>query len=487
MTFLISAFIRTTFELFDFIKKDNNIYSINISVESIVNSIVSTQSRSQSLAVFSRSRWINTSYSFEWIVNRSRFRQNVRRFVVNIEIYRNSRLYFDWLNVNVTSIISRSLIFVQVISVEDSEIRIELDVSSSISFRRRDNTTSILSLISQDIVNIDSTSNSNMSKKKNFQNFDFNRQQYETLQVFLVDVKNHAQFESQEVSKFVESFDSFDDFETNRWNSNEIEFFDSMYDDKFSIIDNSIEHANKNTYFRDVHLFTERIKNMIIVKKAKLTRQNLYICLRDLVLTWYIDVFNDDQKRLMKLDDEIEKWERTLLKRWKKSSITIMTMIIKERYIMKNVRKHRKFFEFAQIIIRKTKSTLMFVFFQIYLIYNDLKLKFKRDLNKSNESITMNFFLQKLKNNKKIWWNLDNRHRYTNQLFDSNRVQNNYRSSKQVDNYINFFSFDVRQDNDDYNFVEFISTTNVISQRQTQYFIFYQFERQNTVYRSSQY
>ena len=58
-----------------------------------------------------------------------------------------------------------------------------------------------------------------------------------------------------------------------------------MYDDKFSLIDNSIEHANKNTYFRDVHLFTERIKNMIVMKETKLTRQNLYICLREFVLT----------------------------------------------------------------------------------------------------------------------------------------------------------------------------------------------------------
>ena len=307
MTFLISALIRTTFELFDFIKKNNNIYFINISVEFIVNSIVSTQFRSQFLTIFSRSRSINIFYSFEWIIDKSRFWQNVRRFVINIETYRNNRLYLDWLNVNVTSIISRFLIFAQIIFVENSEIKIEFDVSLSIFSRRRNNTTSILSLISQNIVNIDSTSNSNMSKKKNFQNFDFNRQQYEILQVLFVDVKNHAQFKFQKTSKSVESFDSFDDFEINRWNLNEIDFFDFIYDDKFSIIDNSIEHANKNTYFRNFHLFTKRIKNMIIVKRMKLTNQNLYICLRDLVLTWYMNFFNDDQKRLMKLNDEIEK------------------------------------------------------------------------------------------------------------------------------------------------------------------------------------
>ena len=55
-----------------------------------------------------------------------------------------------------------------------------------------------------------------MIEKKNYQNFEFNRQQYEILQVFLVDVKNHAQFDFQKNQKFVESFDSFDDFETSR-------------------------------------------------------------------------------------------------------------------------------------------------------------------------------------------------------------------------------------------------------------------------------
>ena len=325
-----------------------------------------------------------------------------------------------------------------------------------------------------------------MIEEENYQNFEFNRQQYETLQVLFVDVRNHAQSDPQEDQKFAESFDSFDDSETSRWNSDEVDFFDPMYDDKFSLIDNSIEHANKDTYFRDVHLFTERIKNMIVVKGAKLTRQNLYICLREFALAWYIDVLNDDQKRLVKLGEEVEEWERALFKRWKESSITAMTMIIKKRYIMENARKHREFFEFAQIIIREVKSTLMSVFSQIYLIYNDLKLKFRRDLSKSSESTTMNAFLQELKDNKEIWWNLDSRHRYAHQLPDSSRVQSNYRSSEQVDNYINFYSFTVRQSSDVYYSVEFNSAGNVTSSRQTQYSTFYQFERQNTAYRPSQ-
>ena len=318
MTFLISVIIRTTFEIFDFIQKNDDSYFSNSFVAFIVHNIVSKQFRSSSLTIFNRSRSINISYSFEWIIDKSKFRQNVKRFVINIETYKNSWLFLDFLSVNVTSIISKTFISIQVIFVENNETRIEFDVSFFTFSYHQNNIASTISLTFQDIVNIDFTSNSNMIEKENYQNFDFNRQQYETLQIFLVDVKNHAQFKFSNFSKFVESFYLFDDFENSRWNSNEMNFFDSMYDDKLLIIDNSIEHANKNTYFKNIHLFTERIKNMIIIKKAKLTRQNLYTCLREFVLTWYIDVFNDDQKKLMKLNDEIEEWERTLLKRSQK-------------------------------------------------------------------------------------------------------------------------------------------------------------------------
>ena len=71
--------------------------------------------------------------------------------------------------------------------------------------------------------------------------------------------------------KIFDFFKLFDNFEILLENLNRIDFFNFMYDDKFSIIDNSIQHANKNIYFKNIHLFTKRIKNIIIVKKKKLT------------------------------------------------------------------------------------------------------------------------------------------------------------------------------------------------------------------------
>jgi hypothetical protein len=36
-----------------------------------------------------------------------------------------------------------------------------------------------------------------------------------------------------------------------------------------------MKHIFKNTYFRDVYLFIERVKNVVTIKNVKLIRKNL--------------------------------------------------------------------------------------------------------------------------------------------------------------------------------------------------------------------
>lgn len=52
---------------------------------------------------------------------------------------------------------------------------------------------------------------------------------------------------------FVNSIDSQNSIDNNNdnywWNFLKVDFFDSMYDDKFVVIDNFIKHVNKNIYF----------------------------------------------------------------------------------------------------------------------------------------------------------------------------------------------------------------------------------------------
>ena len=79
-----------------------------------------------------------------------------------------------------------------------------------------------------------------------------------------------------------------------------------------------------------------------------------------------------------------------------------MITVIRKRYIMNNVRQRREFNEYVQIIICAARSVEMFNYNQIYLIYNDLNLEFRRDLHTSFDVTDMHSFLNELKKKKKI-------------------------------------------------------------------------------------
>ena len=57
-----------------------------------------------------------------------------------------------------------------------------------------------------------------------------------------------------------------------------------MYNEKFNTNDNFLKYADKNIYFRNVHLFVERVQNIIKIKNLEMIRNNLYICLRDTII-----------------------------------------------------------------------------------------------------------------------------------------------------------------------------------------------------------
>ena len=57
-----------------------------------------------------------------------------------------------------------------------------------------------------------------------------------------------------------------------------------MYDEKSNTNDDFLKYANKKIYFRDVYLFVERIQNIIKIKNFEIIRNNLYICLRDMII-----------------------------------------------------------------------------------------------------------------------------------------------------------------------------------------------------------
>jgi ribosomal protein L17 len=209
-----------------------------------------------------------------------------------------------------------------------------------------------------------------------------------------------------------------------RWNLADIDFFDSNFDEKFVFTNETITHAEKNTYYRDVHVFVERIKKMIIVLEFEMIKKNLSSCLRESALMWHIAKLFDVFRRILFYEENVNEWAQTFIARFK-TQITIATAnLLKERYILTNAERHRESREYAQKIIRWAKfAKLTSSFNQLNIVYNEIDSELRRDLKKSTKNTTIDDYLQLMNDCKNIWWFLTRR------------------NSRYAENFANFFEY----------------------------------------------
>ncbi len=218
-------------------------------------------------------------------------------------------------------------------------------------------------------------------------------------------------------SAFIASFAAFSTTQAShhrseRWVTADLEFFDSIYDDKILITAESMQHANKDIFFKDIHLFIDWVKNITVIKDAEIVRNNLYTCLRDIAMIWYTVELFEEVKELVRTENNLDVWKRYLIKRFRDRFNVAMITIIRERYIMNDARRRRESREYVSVIMRIARLIeLQFEAHQMMIIYNDLNLKFQRNISMSTLTTQIQNFLQHLNDRKNIWWDFVNRNR----------------------------------------------------------------------------
>ena len=148
-------------------------------------------------------------------------------------------------------------------------------------------------------------------------------------------------------------------------------------------------------------------------------------------MIWYIIEFTNISRRILTYEQNVKKWTQALIQRFKQQVVTATIDFLKEFYIMKNVRKSRKSRKYAQKIIRLIKSAQMkSVFNQFNIIYNEVKVKLKKNLKRSTNMNIIDEYFEELNECKQIWWKLTNDRRIQSE-YDSNRQYQfkNYQSS----------------------------------------------------------
>ena len=140
-----------------------------------------------------------------------------------------------------------------------------------------------------------------------------------------------------------------------RFNPDNVGFFDPFYNSKTVDTAPAIKHAGKSTFFRDIHRFIDRVKDVARAKGNVLLRQNLQLYLRGTALTWFTTELTESDKRLITYN--IEEWYRLLLGRWKQPRSQEITVLLREKYSLQDTSRRREPREYTQVVLRAAQDT----------------------------------------------------------------------------------------------------------------------------------
>ena len=143
------------------------------------------------------------------------------------------------------------------------------------------------------------------------------------------------------------------------------------------------------------------------------------------------------KKDFLLLNQNLNQWEKYLVKKFRESSTKIMKELVKKSYSMTNVQHERESKEYAQKIIWLDKSIELSIFNQLLQIWNELDIDFQLHVNKFINDIKLSDFLRDLNDKKHSWWKLINKQsfesiskRNVNAKDKNNREQRENRQSQ---------------------------------------------------------
>ncbi len=292
----------------------------------------------------------SVAWSNEWVVDKKQLWTNVCNFdTVTADIVR--ALSINLLIIEIALILSLNSFFTENISLRsrfniDFEIifnrrlEISLNVSSTLTNSFASRQERMNKLTSQTFIDeefsrnlIESFENLNemftqeqqdhQERKEQQDWFDRDEQRQQNVSHFIawnseydvrIIVKDIAQFMQDHSAwqKFLNSSDDcdsseFDDSSDNEnvndcWNSSDVEYFDSRYDDRFVSTESALKHMSKNMYFRNIHLSRKSKRNddsqdRRIDMNQSMTKSTRR-CSRMMIYTrWYWETYREIRKR----------------------------------------------------------------------------------------------------------------------------------------------------------------------------------------------
>jgi hypothetical protein len=186
----------------------------------------------------------------------------------------------------------------------------------------------------------------------------------------------------------------------------EVGYFDPHLPADFGAGD--MVQTGKDVMYRNIHMFMTRAKSVAQSKGPEgpgIVRRSLEQCLRGSALMWHTNELSDLEKEaLREVGDGLERWETTLVKRFKELRSVSLTKAMRGRYTISDVKHQREPTAYVQTLLGHAKAAgLDNVLNQLDLAWNNLDPDLQRDIDEPSDRTTITEFLAQL-NRKKVSW-----------------------------------------------------------------------------------
>lgn len=188
-----------------------------------------------------------------------------------------------------------------------------------------------------------------------------------------------------------------------KWRPGDIGFFDPDLDESHGKGD--CVQVGNHTYWRNVFLFTDAVKDNAQGERQAVVRQNLNTCLRGSALAWYTSELDNLQRLgLRYAEDGVDEWVKALVQRFKEAPNVAMRKLNAEKYTVADARNNKNVRSYVTTVMRHARAVeLDKPIQQLSQAYNNLDPQLRPFVNRPNHATTVREFMDELEAKQDAW------------------------------------------------------------------------------------
>ncbi len=191
-----------------------------------------------------------------------------------------------------------------------------------------------------------------------------------------------------------------------QWNQIDFGYFDSNVDDKANGAGELVS-VEKDVYYRNVVLFTQRIQNLVTFRSATLVKANVATSFWGSDVEWYTFELDDQERKGLHRDLCVDSWITKLSRRFKVPTSIAWGFPTSKSYSLNNARQRRPLAQYVQAISwHGIGYNIVDADNQLSFVYRGLAPELRLFISPPTNTTKVSNFIQALEEKQGTWYDM---------------------------------------------------------------------------------